>query len=142
MSDSRSKRQRLPFPMSTKSSPNNNQQVALLAQTQFTSGPLPSPEIMQGYEKVVPGAAERILQMAEKQQTHRMSEETKMINSEISDSKRGMIFAFILCILALAVSAVIAIFSKSTGGYVVACIVGSSSLWNVVGQFIYQRWHK
>ena len=141
MSDSRSKRRQTPFPMSTKPS-SNNKQVALLAQAQYTSGPLPSPEIMQGYEKVVLGAAERILQMAEKQQSHRMGEETKMIDSEIADSKRGMVFAFILCILALAVSAMIAVFSKSTGGYVVACIVGSSSLWNVIGQFIYQRWHK
>lgn len=38
-------------------------------------GPVPHPEILQGYEKVIPGAAERILMMAEQQQEHRFARE-------------------------------------------------------------------
>jgi uncharacterized membrane protein len=35
------------------------------------SGPLPSPEILAGFEQVVPGLADRIATMAEKEQDHR-----------------------------------------------------------------------
>lgn len=36
------------------------------------SGPLPPPEILQGYESVLPGSAERIFVMAEKEQQYRL----------------------------------------------------------------------
>ena len=36
------------------------------------SGPLPPAEQFAAYESILPGSAERILQMAEKQQSHRM----------------------------------------------------------------------
>lgn len=32
------------------------------------SGPLPTPDILLGYDEVLPGAAERIMRMAEKEQ--------------------------------------------------------------------------
>jgi len=46
------------------------------------SGPLPHPEILSGYEKVLPGSADRILKMAEKQQDHRISNENKLVDAE------------------------------------------------------------
>ena len=43
------------------------------------SGPLPHPDIMKGYDDIVPGAAERILKMAENQQNHRFKLEEKIV---------------------------------------------------------------
>ena len=39
-------------------------------------GPIPPPEILARYESVLPGTAERIISMAERQATHRQSLET------------------------------------------------------------------
>ncbi len=40
----------------------------VLQHTEITSGPLPSPERFQAYEKTLPGSAERLLSMAERVQ--------------------------------------------------------------------------
>ena len=42
-----------------------------LAEAHFFGGPLPHPEIMQGFEDALPGAADRIMTMAERQMNHR-----------------------------------------------------------------------
>lgn len=42
-------------------------------------GPLPPPEILQGYEAAFPGAAERILRMAEDQGAHRRDMEKQAL---------------------------------------------------------------
>jgi len=39
--------------------------------SQSFSGPLPPPEILRKFDEVVPGAAERIIKMAEDQSIHR-----------------------------------------------------------------------
>ena len=46
------------------------------------SGPLPSPEDFERYEKILPGAAERILSMAEHQQQHRFEIEKSLAKNE------------------------------------------------------------
>lgn len=45
-------------------------------QRTFT-GPLPHPDSFAGYENTLPGAADRILSMAEKEQNHRTRQRTK-----------------------------------------------------------------
>lgn len=60
------------------------------------SGPIPSPEVIKGYDSIVPGAADRVIIMAEKQQEHRMDMEMKIVTSEISLSKSGQIIGFTL----------------------------------------------
>ncbi|MBR5160652.1 MAG: DUF2335 domain-containing protein [Thermoguttaceae bacterium] len=46
------------------------------------SGPLPSPEDFERYEKTLPGAGERILSMAERQQQHRFEIEKTLVKNE------------------------------------------------------------
>lgn len=63
------------------------------------SGPLPAPETYAQYEAVHPGAAERILRMAEKEQDHRHGSENKVIFHEYGIryvSQFGAILALIL----------------------------------------------
>ncbi|MDE6052372.1 MAG: DUF2335 domain-containing protein [Lachnospiraceae bacterium] len=55
------------------------------------SGPLPPPNIIKGYEDILPGSAERILAMAEKQSEHRQFMERKMIATESRDGFLGVI---------------------------------------------------
>ena len=67
------------------------------------SGPLPPPNTLAGYEKVLPGAAERILSMAEKQAGHRQSLEKTTVRSRIHNEDRGLYLGFLLALASLGV---------------------------------------
>lgn len=51
---------------------------------------------MKGYEEILPGAADRILKMAEEQSRHRQQLERDESQANIRAVKRGSIFAFIM----------------------------------------------
>jgi uncharacterized membrane protein len=64
-------------------------------------GPLPPSKELAGYDQVLPGAANRILAMAEKEAEHRRENQDKLVNASVKNSSRGQIFAFIISILSL-----------------------------------------
>ena len=57
--------------------------IQAISTTEQYSGPIPHPKIISGYEEILPGAADRILSMAEKESQHRhdiwMTSSTKPI---------------------------------------------------------------
>ncbi len=54
----------------------------LTAETSY-SGPLPPPELMRRYDELVPGAAERILRMAEQEAAHRQRASERQLDASI-----------------------------------------------------------
>ena len=54
------------------------------------SGPLPASNKFAGYDKTLPGAAERILVMTEKQAAHRHEADNKVIKI----TSRGQVYGF------------------------------------------------
>jgi len=54
-------------------------QQVLMQTLMYHSGPLPSPEVFGKYDEILPGAADRILKMTEKQLEHRIENEKKMV---------------------------------------------------------------
>jgi hypothetical protein len=64
-------------------------------QHQSYSGPLPRPDDFAAYERVLPGAADRILKMAENQAGHRQALERKAITGDLAKSMLGTILAYI-----------------------------------------------
>ena len=54
------------------------------------------PLYLQEYENTLPGAAERLIKMAELQGEHRRELEENVISGDIKQSKLGSIFAFIM----------------------------------------------
>ena len=60
------------------------------------SGPLPPPDVMARYNDIVPGAAERILGMAENQTSHRIDIEKIAVRGDQTRSFWGLIFGFII----------------------------------------------
>lgn len=50
---------------------------------QIRSGPLPTPEELFSYQQLLPGAADRIIAMAEREQAHRMNSEDLQIRADI-----------------------------------------------------------
>lgn len=60
------------------------------------SGPLPSPADLQLFEEIIPGAANRILTLTEKQSEHRMDLERSVVRENLKQSKLGLIAGFVL----------------------------------------------
>ena len=56
----------------------------MTTQTVVQSGPVPAPEILDGYDRLVPGSAERIIAMAEADQRHRIAMEREAQASDIA----------------------------------------------------------
>ncbi|MDE6917241.1 MAG: DUF2335 domain-containing protein [Lachnospiraceae bacterium] len=100
------------------------------------SGPLPPPSIIQGYENVIPGAAERILAMAEKQSEHRQLMERTMIQSDSRDSLLGIVAALILGVGCLVTSCVIAISVPQNAGAICSAAFGITGIGSIVGPFL------
>lgn len=73
--------------------------IAVAELRQEFHGPLPHPSIFEGYERVLPGSAERILANMENQSKHRQNLESLAIKSGSRDSLLGLIFAFTLGVL-------------------------------------------
>lgn len=117
--------------------PNQREGIVAYMETQMTirSGPLPSADELDGYEKVLPGAADRIIKMAENQARHRQNLENKAVDAGIGDSKRGQYFAFILALIAVVGGIVLIFFDKALTGF--GLVVGSVA--SLVGVFIYGR---
>ncbi|MDT3694474.1 MAG: DUF2335 domain-containing protein [Mucispirillum sp.] len=76
----------------------NHKKNALVVAQEYR-GILPLPEHLKQYNEIVPGAAERILQMAENQSKSRIQNEELLVKDAINYKKRGQYFAFILMIL-------------------------------------------
>lgn len=64
---------------------------------------MPAPAQLEQYERILPGAAERILKMAEEQFVHRSNLEQRVIQNAIRNSRLGLLFGFIIGIAGLGV---------------------------------------
>lgn len=78
-----------------------SQQVALQVTQIQWSGPLPTPDALEHFERVIPGGASRILSMAEQEQAHRFETQKKVLGAQIADTKRGQILGAIIGIIAV-----------------------------------------
>ena len=99
------------------------------------SGPLPPPEVLLGYDNVLPGAAERILRMAETDQADAREANQLAIREAAADSRRGQKYAFWIALSALAVAGVLGY----QGHEVAAAIVGGSTVVGLAAAFITGR---
>jgi uncharacterized membrane protein len=105
----------------------------IVSRTRRFVGPLPPPEILAHYNEIVPGSAERILVMAEKQSQHRQTLEAKVITSDITKSKMGLWFAFILGLVSLGGG----VFLIYIGRTIAGSIFSGVYLVGVMSVFIY-----
>lgn len=111
------------------------QQVQAVLRHSSFKGPLPLPSIMAGYDRVVPGAAERILRMAEESVTFQQKIAMAALSALSSDTRRGQWFAFLIATLALITGGVAVLVGHPFAG---ATIV-STTLAGGVGTFVFIR---
>lgn len=102
--------------------------------------PLPPPNLLERYDAILPGAADRILQMSEKQQEHTHNLETTAIGIErtviVSDARRGyfgMTAGFIISVLVILGG----IFLIATGHEWAGSVLVGINLTGLAGVFVY-----
>lgn len=98
-------------------------------------GPLPPPEVFSAYEDTLPGAADRILAMAEKQSSHRQEMESKALGTSSRQGTLGQIFAFILSLVVIIIGGFLIYKDKDISGLVIVISV----IVSLVGLFIYGK---
>ena len=108
-------------------------QSPLQVRQSLYEGPLPLPAHLEEYDRIVPGAAERIIAMAERQATHRQNLEKKAIDSGSRDSLLGLIFGLIIGVSAIC-SGTYGIYKGVETGGISIIIITIASL---VGVFVY-----
>ncbi len=78
--------------------------------------------MLKQYDEVIPDGANRILQMAEKQSDHRMTLETKVIDSDIARSRWGLAAGFVITIAAIIGGVIVAMNGQPWAGTTIAGI--------------------
>lgn len=104
-----------------------------MSMEEYYSGPLPHPRILEGYEEIIPGAADRILTMAENQASHRQEIEKTAISSNVKDSRLGVVFAFIIGMT----GTLGGIYAITQGAVAAGTFITGASLASIVTSFIY-----
>src|SRR5437899_3174380 len=112
--------------------PPQNQFVARVQGAVF-QGPLPPPEILAKYNEALPGAAERIIAMAEKNQDHRQKLEAIVIPSRARNERRGQIIGAIVALSAIGCGTYLIAINKDVQGLAVIL----SDVVALVGTFLY-----
>lgn len=75
-------------------------QLIAAVRASFWSGPTPQAEELDKYNGVMEGGANRVMELIEGQASHRQSLERKDVEADISLRRLGLIFAFILALIA------------------------------------------
>lgn len=97
--------------------PEQNALEALRIQLESAwSGPLPQPAVLAQYDLLLPGAAERILAMAETVATGHIKTADKYAVAEIEQAKLGQLMAFSLTIVAFITAIVFFVLGKTWAG--------------------------
>lgn len=113
--------------------PAKNNQSQIIHQEAYFSGPLPTPEMLARYDAVVPGAADRIIKMAENQSAHRIEIEKTVINTRSRDSLLGIVSGLLIGLCSLAAS----VYAIVNGHSVAGGLMGTTGIAGLVSVFIY-----
>ena len=79
--------------------------VVKIAAAERFSGPIAHPRHLREYEDILPGAAERIVRMAEKAQDHNAKMDELIVQKQIEDQRRGMNYGFFALIVLISCAA-------------------------------------
>lgn len=82
--------------------------LAAIKQESF-SGPLPHPQNFEGYEKVLPGSADRIIKMTESQVNHRINIEGQIVKRSLNQKTLGIIIGGVATVIILFVATYLAL---------------------------------
>ena len=82
------------------------------------SGPIPDAAMYAEYEHVLPGSADRIMTMAEKEQDHRIAMDPKYAEIHAANTQRSQSLAALVMVVGLAAAVILGIYGHiwTSGG--------------------------
>jgi uncharacterized membrane protein len=95
-------------------------------------GPLPHPSLLDRYDEISPGAAERIIAMAEKEQAHRHSWEQRALSAESWYGMVGLLAGWTTAIALAGGAALAAAFGEPAVGVALAAASATGMVWKLV----------
>lgn len=123
--------------------PDARAQIVEAVHASLYAGPIPPPEALAHYERTLPGAADRILKMAESQQAHRQATETAVVNYEVRRGMAGLAAGVGVTLAAFALAGALAALGQTTFGFATAMVaIASLAGVFVVGHFSRRRERK
>jgi uncharacterized membrane protein len=111
------------------------QSIKVSAVSQSFIGPLPPPNYIEGYERALPGSADRIFKLAENEQHHRHALQRQDLASRCKITERGQLFAMILGSVGMIGGLLLAAFNKPFAGLGTFVV----SLAVLVGIYIHEQ---
>jgi uncharacterized membrane protein len=102
------------------------------SRSEFFAGPLPPPSLLRAYEDILPGSADRILGMVEKQSDHRMSVESQWLKSEDQIRKQGSQFGLVVALVGMMGS----IYLGAIGNTTASTVMSGGTLIGLVAVFV------
>jgi len=122
---------------------NQNQREEILvrmmsiATSEQFSGPIAHPRHLRAYEEILPGSAERIVQMAERSQEHNRSMEAKIVSAMIFENKAAMLLGFLALVLLIG----LAVYCGMNGNNILAGLLLGGGFLGAATSLI-RGWHK
>lgn len=105
-------------------------------------GPIPHPDALAEYDRILPGLADRIMTMAEAESLHRREHEAKQLTGQIEDKhaerkerRRGQVFGLVIALGVLVSATSLAVYGYELAG----SILGAAGMTGVVSVFVYGR---
>ena len=115
--------------------PPRQTQLTIEAKREFFAGPLPPPQVLEQYNAIVPGLAERIVALTERQSAHRQELEAVVVRTGAELAGRGQWMAYSLGIIGLLGGFALLAIGKDAAG-ITAIITAVAGL---AGVFIYGK---
>jgi uncharacterized membrane protein len=109
--------------------------VQVVQQQASFSGPLPPPQTLAAYDQTCPGAAERILAMAERQAAHRQGLEKMALHANVINERIGTCLGFLITLVAIGAGMWMLANGAEAAG--VSTIIGAIA--GLAGVFIYGK---
>ncbi len=106
-------------------------------QLEIRQSPLPHPEIIEQYDRVLPGSAERLMRLVEQEAEHRRALEAQQLHSEMMETRIGQWMAFLIGVFTIAAGAYTALHGAELPG----ALIGSGGVIGLTAVFIYGRKH-
>lgn len=106
-----------------------------VAEAAAFSGPLPPPSMFGQYDQILEGSAARIMEMAEREQSHRIGWEGRRLDVAADETTRGQWMGFAVSILCIAGTVVLAMLGHEWP----AVVLGGAGAANLVGRFLEGR---
>lgn len=112
--------------------PADERKKYLIRLTKIQQGPLPPSEDFEHYERVLPGAAERIMSAFDEERRHRHDIEKTVVSDEKERGVRAQRFALLIALSAFITGGVCAYFGQPWP----ASVIGGSGAAMIVASFL------